>query len=153
MKQPRKVILPKLKLDTCPGCKSKAGQQHKLNCDEIREGEFENGVLVSGKHTTYNTICEGTFRDGKLHGRGVRTYTDKGGRKPPQVGFFNDGKFTGDKDQTGGWPAGGGPGGAAGGGPGGAAGGKDLKTHADLLADSVCMLHARICALERKWEI
>ena len=33
MKQPRKVILPKLKLDTCPGCKSKAGQQHKLNCD------------------------------------------------------------------------------------------------------------------------
>ena len=32
MKQPPKVILPKLKLDRCPECKVKAGQQHKLNC-------------------------------------------------------------------------------------------------------------------------
>jgi MYND finger/MORN repeat len=114
--------------------------------EEIKEGEFENGKLVRGKYTTYNTVCEGTFRDERLHGEGVRKYTDKGGRKPPQVGFFNDGKFTKGNDETGGW-------GAAGGGPGGAAGGKDMKTHADLLADSVCMLHARICALERKWEI
>jgi MYND finger/MORN repeat len=115
-------------------------------------GGIKDGIMHGyGEHTTRNTISKGTFRNGYLHGKGVREYTDKGGKV--QDGFFNDGKFTGDKDQTGGWPAGGGPGGAAGGGPGGAAGGKDLKTHADLLADSVCMLHARICALERKWEI
>ena len=123
---------------------------------EIREGEFENDVLVRGTITTGNTIFEGTFRDGKLHGRGVKRFTDKGGGKV-QEGFFNNGKFTGTKDETGGAGDGEEAGGAAGGGPGGAAGGKKgnkgMKTHADLLADSVCMLHARICALERKWEI